>query len=376
MRKNTKAISINIFISFLILLISFGGQKAEWKGTIEEEDGIKVIINPEEPLYGEIKFELEEDLSIGREDDDNYMFFRVRDIEVDNQGNIYVADMSNYRIQKFDKNGKYIQTIGRQGQGPGEFELPTNIRIDGTTGNIYVKDQAYGLEIFDKQGKHIKGFKIQKSFYDFRVDKDGNIIGIFRTLSDLSRTNSVCKVNSVGEIIETYAEFPYNQYIEKRPGGLILSATTGWEKNLFISSIDNQTFVYGYPEEYELCVIDESGHPLYRIKKDEPLRKFPAKERDTAKKYNLGEYQPFYYLVFTDDKGRIYVQTNKTWAEEDVKKKEVDIFSKEGYYLYKTILPKHTYVIQKGYLYALEINEMELVKRFKIKNWEEIKERI
>ena len=152
--------------------------------------------------------------------------------------------------------------------------------------------------------------------------------------------------------------------------------TTGWEKNLFISSIDNQTFVYGYPEEYELSVIDESGRALYKIKKDEPLRKFPAKERGMAKRYNFGEYQPFYYLIFTDNKCRIYVQTNKTWAEEDVKKKEVDIFSKEGHYLYKTTLPKHTYVIQNGYLYALEINEMELVKRFKIKNWKQIRERI
>jgi hypothetical protein len=52
----------------------------------------------------------------------------------------------------------------------------------------------------------------------------------------------------------------------------------------------------------------------------------------------------------------------------------VDIFSKDGYYLYKTILPKQTRVIKIGYLYTLEVEDDKLVKLFKIKNWDKIKE--
>lgn len=122
------------------MLISFGRQRAECKGTTEEENGIKVINNPREPLYGEIKFELEEDLSIGSEDDDSYMFHRVRDIEVDGQGNIYVADMGNNRIQKFNRSRSYTQTIRRKGQGPGEFERPPKVEVDDKIGRIYVLD--------------------------------------------------------------------------------------------------------------------------------------------------------------------------------------------------------------------------------------------
>ncbi len=94
---------------------------------------------------------------------------------------------------------------------------------------------------------------------------------------------------------------------------------------------------------------------------------------------NLGDFQPFYYSIFSDNKGRIYVQTNKTWREEGVKLKEVDIFSKDGYFLYKTTLPIDTYVIKNGYLYAYVMDEDkgdELVKRFRIKNWDKIKEGI
>jgi hypothetical protein len=51
-------------ILFFLLLFGFSiSQKPQWKGTIEEENGVKVIKNPNEPLYGEISFNLEEDLS-------------------------------------------------------------------------------------------------------------------------------------------------------------------------------------------------------------------------------------------------------------------------------------------------------------------------
>ncbi len=373
MKKHTLIFIIFIGIFFSL---SYSQQKAEWKGKIEYEDGVKVIINPRKPLYGEIVFDLEEDLSIGRVDDSNYLFYRVRDIEVDNQGNIYVGDMSNCRVQKFNKNGKYIKTIGRQGQGPGEFERPTKIRINEILGNIYVLDQIYNIVIFDKQGNYMQEVLVKKSIRDFRLDEDGNIIGVFGTLSGLDFTHSICKVNLLGEIIKNVIEFPNNMYIKRGPGDLIISSYSGWEKNTLISTINKTNFVYGYPETYELNVIDKSGQLLFKIRKDEPLRKFPLEERRLRKGRNLGDYQPFFYLILSDSEGRIYVQTNKTWNEDNVKEKHIDIFNKDGYYLYRTTLPKHTYVIKNGYLYAIEVSDDEIIKRYKIKNWDQIKDGI
>ena len=62
---------ICIPIALIFLSVSaIENQIPQWKGTIEEEDGVKVIKNPNEPLYGEITFQLEEDLSIGNEEDE------------------------------------------------------------------------------------------------------------------------------------------------------------------------------------------------------------------------------------------------------------------------------------------------------------------
>jgi|Deesub1362B_J571_1020462.scaffolds.fasta_scaffold00181_50 sugar lactone lactonase YvrE len=77
---------------------------------------------------------------------------------VDSAGNIYIVDSGNERIQKFDKNGKYIKTIGRKGQGPGEFDSPTSIFID-VEDNIYIKD-GREIEIFDKNGNFIKKYLV------------------------------------------------------------------------------------------------------------------------------------------------------------------------------------------------------------------------
>jgi len=71
LKTKTKIISVVLFLSIVILFISWGKQKTEWQGTIEKKNGVTVVKNPKEPLFGEIKFELEEDLSIGSEENEN-----------------------------------------------------------------------------------------------------------------------------------------------------------------------------------------------------------------------------------------------------------------------------------------------------------------
>jgi len=65
MKNTNKIISIIIFLSVSIMLVSCGKQKAAWKGTIEEEEGVTVVKNPKEPIYDEGMISLKEDLSIG-----------------------------------------------------------------------------------------------------------------------------------------------------------------------------------------------------------------------------------------------------------------------------------------------------------------------
>jgi len=66
-------------------------------------------------------------------------FWGPRDIVIDNQGHLYVADTGNKRIAIFDLNGNFIANFGEPGLGQGQFDEPTGLALDAQ-GNLYVAD--------------------------------------------------------------------------------------------------------------------------------------------------------------------------------------------------------------------------------------------
>jgi len=396
-----RIIPIVLSLSVLILSVSFGGQKAEWKGKIEIEDGIKVIKNPAEPLYGEMKLELEEDLSIGNEEDENYLFYRARDIQVDTDGNIYVLDSGNHRLQVFDKSGKYLRTIGKSGQGPGEFNAPSSLQLDDETGNIFVTDNMLRkIIIFENEGRYIdKDINLVELLNDFYLDSDKCIWGKF-SLPGIDMYRFIKKLTLTGKVEKIFTEIPYNMkklMLSKTKvgntayvGGYFF--THGYEYDLFLSQIDNHTFIYGYSKEYELIAVDITCEILFLIKKDESPIKITKSERDRIKdriKWDImkqghlvpdislefPDYKPYFYSIITDDKSRIYVRKNPVSRESNTNH-EYDVFNKEGRYIYKINLDHYPEVIKDGYIYTRMTNEetgLEQIKRYRIKNWDQIK---
>ena len=62
-------------------------------------------------------------------------------IAVDANGNIFVADSNNGRIEKFAPSGAFVSIMGTKGSGPGQLGQPSGIAID-RAGNIYVADAS------------------------------------------------------------------------------------------------------------------------------------------------------------------------------------------------------------------------------------------
>lgn len=389
---NRKSI-FNSFLLIVFFLFAFGCGKAEkgsvteWKGKIDWEDDVKVIRNPAEPVYGEIPFDLEEDLSIGREDDENYLFYRAVDVAVDEQDNIYVLEYRNCRIQKFDRDGNYLQTIGRKGQGPGELERPIQLLLD-KTGKIYVKD-GRKVKIFDREGNYLRDFLLKNYPFELFTDGEGNIWGKFSVRTESGQAMSFDHVNSQGETVKTIASYPYGATF-KRSGDVTWGVSHQYLFDLQVAKIDDNTFCYGYSKDYELNIIDEKGDLLFRIRKEEPDYPITEKEKDkirgqfkrapeqVRKAILFPDHRPFFGPILTDDKGRIYVLRIRSPLDEE-KIIRYDIFSREGYYLYRTSLSDWPQLIKGGYLYTLITSEEtgeEQIKRFRIKNWDKIKEGI
>jgi NHL repeat len=83
-------------------------------------------------------------------------FQRTADVAWDKAGNIYVADgvsaNGNARVAKFDKDGHFIKSWGQRGSEPGQFNMLHGIALDAQ-GNVYVADAGNKrIQVFDGDG--------------------------------------------------------------------------------------------------------------------------------------------------------------------------------------------------------------------------------
>jgi DNA-binding beta-propeller fold protein YncE len=71
-----------------------------------------------------------------------YTFGRPTDIAWDAAGNIFIADgYNNSRVVKYDKNGRFIRSVGTRGTAPSQMNTPHSIQVDAG-GNVYVADRG------------------------------------------------------------------------------------------------------------------------------------------------------------------------------------------------------------------------------------------
>lgn len=102
----------------------------------------------------------------------------------DDQGNLYVMDSSNFRVQRFSSDGEFQHTFGKVGRNLGDFARPKGIDVD-RDGNIYVVDTSFGnFQIFNNEGQLLMfiGERTERNEpakyilpADIEVDEDGRI---------------------------------------------------------------------------------------------------------------------------------------------------------------------------------------------------------
>ncbi len=88
-------------------------------------------------------------------------FRQVTDMTWDAAGNTYISDgYINSRVAKIGKDGDWIKSWGEPGSGPGQFNTPHSIAADAQ-GNIYVADRGNArIQVFDSDGKLLRQIKI------------------------------------------------------------------------------------------------------------------------------------------------------------------------------------------------------------------------
>lgn len=116
-------------------------------------------------------------------------------VTLDPQGNVYVSDTLNSRVQEFDADGKFIKSYGERGNAWGMFDKPKGVALD-SFGNLYVADSGWSnIQIFN-QNKQIL------MFFGGR----GTIPGMLKnpTSVAIDKNNRIYVGNSLNHRIEVY----------------------------------------------------------------------------------------------------------------------------------------------------------------------------
>ena len=191
------AIYAILLIGFLPFLLAAGSSAQK----VETVDGVRVVHNEKGGLWGnspKVSLELVRKIGDVDTEDENVAFHYPSDIAVDKEGNIYVLDSGNTRIQKFGPDGKYLATIGRKGQGPGEFISPSGLDLD-EDGNLVVTDTAQSrLHVIIGGGKDVKSIVLKdEPIYGVRSLGAGGYIGRASTYSFPRRNQPEKKIGEM-----------------------------------------------------------------------------------------------------------------------------------------------------------------------------------
>lgn len=96
--------------------------------------------------------------TIGKRGSEEGEFNFPSHITTDHDGNLYVVDTMNARVQIFDPDGNFLSAFGQFGDAPGMFARPKGIAVD-SEGHIYVVDAAFNnVQIFDREGQVLLAF--------------------------------------------------------------------------------------------------------------------------------------------------------------------------------------------------------------------------
>ncbi len=289
----------DLWTALIGLLMLLSGE-VHTKGVHSSEVGLKapqssdivIVNNPKKPVPepgSRKKLVFEEIRTIGeKEGDENYMFGDSLEVSMDEEGSYYVTDWDRKRIQKYSSEGEYLLSIGRQGEGPGEFGNIWTPKFD-REGNIYARDIANNKVVFfTRKGEHIKDIRIDSDVGDIHILPDGNYFtyktenieeaGVSRYVHVYGVYNP--ELDLISELHRDYQNLPSRgnkSWAEFIAG--ILSA--GAFKPVLNYHVTEEGLIYtGFSEKYDICIYSQEGTLLKIINRKFDRVKVNQKHRD------------------------------------------------------------------------------------------------
>jgi hypothetical protein len=282
----------HLFLSCFLCFICFGFSEQTEDFQISLENGVPVALNPDHPVPTENSawdIVFEEELILGSTGGDpQTQFGELISYTADDEGNIYVLDWRAKTVKKFNLQGNHILTFGREGQGPGEFSYPVEIRLLPGGHLIVFEGEAQKFSVFDQKGNFIKSGRFSKlmspPFFGF---SNGNFIAT-HVRYEQDRTLIITGLfNDESELLITLKQTqsqPLQPWPRDDPDARVkrfaeIMSRTAFDATEAIALDRKEVVYYSFTDKFEIKVLSPTGTLERIIRTALPFRPVTKNDR-------------------------------------------------------------------------------------------------
>jgi len=251
-------------------------------------DGVRHVSNPATPAQPAETLSPPALWRAGGEDDEDVLFGVISSIDADAGGNTYLLDSQLSEVFVFDAEGNYLRSIGREGEGPGEFRRAGDLFVT-PEGNVAVLQRMPGkIVVLTPEGDPLDDYPSPRTpegsplFFESGGRAGDGVLLSTRTFArkeaSVEITEALVRVNRAGEIQTTYRErkatreFANMVFDEKADAGAVWAS--GPDGTLYI----NDDF-----DAYAIQVYGPDGALSHVIDREYTHRKRSAEEMERFK---------------------------------------------------------------------------------------------
>ncbi|MCP4548103.1 MAG: 6-bladed beta-propeller [bacterium] len=267
---------------------------AAWKGSESTQDGVRTVRNPAEPMSSRVTIKADRQWSLGGYNDaEEELFGQVDQLLIADNGDIYLLDSILNEIRVFGANGEYLRSIGRDGEGPGEFNGAFTMFLLPDNEICTVQSMPLRLSRLKRDGSGLADLPQPTSdgagraiYQEVRSLGDKIVYGYTRP--ELENGGIVVKrglivATPAGEVIKVIKETSE----EQEPGKPVIIAQMEEEANFYTNwalGENGRLYVAPLHDEYAIHVFDLNGNERQII-----TREYDSIPRNRAERRELAE---------------------------------------------------------------------------------------
>jgi hypothetical protein len=214
-------------------------------------------------------------------------------------GRIVVANAGTHEIRFYDRAGRFIRSVGREGAGPGEFRSITWLRRFATDSLAVFDRRSLRITIFDDDGELIRSLNVAQlpgiTFPNpIGLFDDGKVLVNSPTSPDqgssatrIIRDPVTCHlVDSDGRLIGSVGDHPGMEYYRATLRGQSVGMPLPFGKMPQFEVFKDRFFV-GASDAYEIGIYGEDGTLRRLIRLDQENAKLAAEEIERYRRMRL-----------------------------------------------------------------------------------------